>query len=186
VSHRPPSAFDRGELGALGTFVPLASFLRKAGEFPVYATLCALFLAFGLVRRRWLGAALITIVEMLVTWKVSDAFKLFFDRPRPPIWFAVHEPSASYASGHATLSLAFYGFIAWLVWASPLAPALKRAVAALALVWIGAIGWSRLALGAHYPTDVLGGYALGAAAVCFAIVAYHASIERFSASKTFA
>ncbi len=172
VSTSPPGPFDRSELDTLGVLVPLAAFLRLCGEFPVYATLCVLFLIVGFARRRLLPAALIAVLELVIVWKVSDAFKQLFHRQRPPLWFGVHESSPSYASGHATLSLAFYGFIAWLAWTSALPLVERRAIVTACALWILALGWSRLALGAHYPTDVLGGYALGAAALCFAAAVY--------------
>lgn len=173
VSFSPPSAFDLGELGAYGQFVAFAAFLRSAGQFPVYATLCIVALVFGLVRRAWLAAAVILAIELLVVWKISDAFKELFHRPRPEAWLVVRESSPSYASGHATLSIACYGFIAYVVSTSGLPKPAKAAIVAVCALWVLAIGWSRLALGAHYPSDVLGGYALGAAALCVALAIYH-------------
>ncbi len=84
--------------------------------------------------------------------------KTLFARPRPD--FALQElADFSFPSGHATGAVAFYGFLAWLAlrrgWLSP-APAL-----ALGLGAAGLIGFSRLYLGVHYLSDVLGGYLVG-------------------------
>jgi len=173
VSFQPPAAFDLGELGTYGKLVPLAAFLRSAGQFPVYATICIVALVFGLVRRAWLAAAVTLAIELIFVWKVSDALKELFHRSRPEAWLVVRESSPSYASGHATLSLACYGFIAYVAWTSTLPKSAKVAIVAACTSVVLAIGWSRLALGAHFPSDVLGGYALGAAALCFAIAFYH-------------
>jgi len=172
VSGRPPSAFDSGELGVFGTAVAFATVCRAAGQFPPYAILCALALVLGLVRRAYQSAAIVLIALMLAIWKVSDAFKVVFHRTRPEHWLVAHETTASYPSGHATLVVAFFGFAAVLAWRSGLAAALRWAVAAACVAWIVAIGWSRLALGAHYPTDVLGGYLLGGAGLCCALLVY--------------
>jgi undecaprenyl-diphosphatase len=54
----------------------------------------------------------------------------------------------------------------------------KAAILAAVAVWILAIGWSRLALGVHFPSDLLGGYLLGVSALAFEIaVALRASTK---------
>jgi membrane-associated phospholipid phosphatase len=50
----------------------------------------------------------------------------------------------------------------------------KRWIRIAFALWALAIGWSRLALGAHYVTDVIGGYLLGAAMASLALIAYRA------------
>jgi len=178
VSPRPPGPLDANELGFFGMAVGFATFCRAAGQFPEYASLCGVWLVFGLLRRAYLASALWAIGLMLVIWKVSDAFKGAFGRARPERWLDVHETSASYPSGHAVLSLAFYGFLAFVVWRSPLPAGARAAAVALCALWIAVIGWSRLALGAHFPTDVLGGYLLGGAGLCAVAGAYGRTARR--------
>jgi undecaprenyl-diphosphatase len=55
------------------------------------------------------------------------------------------------------------------MWTSGASPAARTAAPAALCALIVAIGWSRLALGAHYATDVLGGYLLGGAWLCLAL-----------------
>src|SRR6266513_2213386 len=94
--------------------------------------------------------------------------KALVGRPRPPaaIWIG-HYTGAAFPSGHATQSAAFYAMLA-TVFGTGLS-ARRRAVlwsaAALVVLIVGA---SRIYLGAHWLTDVLAGYALGA--TCVAIV----------------
>jgi membrane-associated phospholipid phosphatase len=178
VAPHLPGTLDRGELGTFGRDVQLATVGRAAGQFPVYATLCALVLGFGLVRRAYLGAALWLIGLMLVVWKTSDAFKEVFHRARPDQWIGVHESTAGYPSGHATLSLAFYGFLAGVLLRSRLPAGVRVAGTVVAVALVAAIGWSRLALGAHFPSDVLGGYLLGGAGLCWALAGYDRTRER--------
>jgi undecaprenyl-diphosphatase len=161
VAHAPPGALDRSELGAYGLAVPFARFFTSAGRFPVYLALCVAALIFGLVRRAWLGRVLVAVVGLVVVWQTSDLFKLAFHRPRPPHPILA-ETSYGYPSGHADLAIFFYGLWACYVWQSGLERPQRATIVVALLAWVLAIGWSRLALGAHYPSDVLGGYAYGA------------------------
>jgi undecaprenyl-diphosphatase len=175
VTRLPLGVID-GTLPAFaGHAVGVALVFTRAGTFIYYVALAALTLLIGSQRRGWFGCALTIIVALLCAWFSSDLFKEFFARARPEHWYALRETSFSYASGHATLSLAFYGGWAYLL-ARGVAPSWWRtALIALLIVWVMAIGWSRLALGAHYPTDVLGGYLLGGAWLVLETIA----IDRF-------
>jgi len=169
VTYLPLGVLDRSEAWFAGKGVPLAAFFTRAGGFMVYATLCALTLLFGTIRRGWFGRALVIVATLLAGWLSSDFFKGLFGRARPEQWFAIHETSFGYASGHATLSLVFYGLWAYVVWRALPSSPLRTAIVTVLGLWIAAIGWSRLALGAHYPTDLLGGYLLGAALLVLAM-----------------
>lgn len=89
---------------------------------------------------------------------LNQLLKLYFNRPRPTN-AVLHTFGLSFPSGHAMLGLTFYGCLAWLLarhfgrpgWAVPL------------LLWAGLIGLTRVCLHAHYATDVLAGFAGGAA-----------------------
>lgn len=104
-------------------------------------------------------------VSMLGAGFVNTALKLSFNRPRPDVfpWRTNHVGLASFPSGHAMTSVVVYGTLAFLI--SRLAPTrfLKRLTWALAILVILLIGWSRLYLGVHYPSDVLAGFVMGAA-----------------------
>ena len=73
--------------------------------------------------------------------------------------------SASYSSGHSALGLAFYGLWALMIWISDLPLAARIAVSGVLFAWSVVIDWSRLAMGAHYPTDIIGGWLLAIAVV---------------------
>jgi len=183
VSHRPPGSFDLSAAPLIGQDVPLAVFFTRAGTFPVYAVLCVALLTFGFVRRAWLLPAIVSVVTLIATWRLSDLVKDVFGRPRISHWVAIHETSSSYPSGHAALSLTFYGLWIYFIARSDLSTALRRVIAALLIAWIAAIGWSRLALGAHYPTDLLGGYLLAVVALCVAITVYARLDRRIAVTR---
>lgn len=91
--------------------------------------------------------------------------KAYVARIRPPAGALVPAPGFSFPSGHTLNSTVTYGLIALLVWRSDL-PAWVRRLTAIALaILIILIGLSRVALGSHYPSDVVGGWLAGIAIV---------------------
>lgn len=100
------------------------------------------------------------MLTTLLTWQLSDFLKNLFRRPRPEYWRLIHETSYSYSSGHAMFALLVYGLWAWFVWKSNLPHALRLILTPLLVLWAAAVVWSRLALGAHYVTDLIGGLLL--------------------------
>lgn len=174
VSSRPPSEFDRGGIVVFGQATRLAWLLTQVGTFPFYVAVCVLLLGAGLVRRTWLPPIVVSIVTLLIAWQASDAFKEVFHRARPDRWLVHHELSYAYPSGHATLSLAFYGLWVRHAWTSDLSETVRWPLAGVLTLLIVGIGWSRLALGAHWGTDVIGGYLLGGVCLSLALAVYGA------------
>lgn len=124
----------------------------------VFVIILALIISFLLwhLHRKW---------QIVVMWIVivgseltTFIIKLSVDRPRPSDALVV-ESSASFPSGHATIAIAFYGFLTYML----LREIKKYRVLTLAIsiIIILAIGLSRLYLGVHYLSDVLVGYLIG-------------------------
>ena len=98
------------------------------------------------------------VLAMLGGILLNQLLKTFFNRPRPSNAL-LQTWGLSFPSGHAMLAVIFYGCLAWLLsqhlsrpgWAVPL------------LLWAVLIGITRVYLHAHYATDVLAGFAGGAA-----------------------
>jgi len=86
--------------------------------------------------------------------------KLLFGRARPALWDRLIDVGLhSFPSGHAMVSIATYGFLGYFL--AKQFPQRQRQIFALTAILIGAIGFSRLYLGVHWPTDVAAGYAIG-------------------------
>jgi membrane-associated phospholipid phosphatase len=86
--------------------------------------------------------------------------KGLFGRVRPALWdHIVNVHHYSFPSGHAMVSIAIYGFISYLL--AEQFSEQREEIFTLSALLIAAIGFSRLYLGVHWPTDVLAGYALG-------------------------
>jgi membrane-associated phospholipid phosphatase len=93
-----------------------------------------------------------------------NAVKELVHRPRPPATILLKPVAGpSFPSGHATQAMAVYGLLATLTAAATTSWACKVTAWTLAVVITGTVAVSRLYLGAHWLTDVLGGLALGAA-----------------------
>jgi membrane-associated phospholipid phosphatase len=122
------------------------------------------FAALLLWRRSYVTDALFVLLAFVGAEVITLGMKQGFRRERPffedPLATA---SSFSFPSGHSLVSLAAYGSIAIVV--ARHAPSRRVAVAVvwLAAAWILAIGFSRLYLGVHFLTDVVAGFAAGAA-----------------------
>ncbi len=113
--------------------------------------------------RRYRHAVVLAVTVLLGTLS-SNLTKAFFERPRPDL--VPHEVvvySGSFPSGHSTMAATTYLTLAMLV--SSLEPRrrTKALVYGLAGVVLVGVGFSRIYLGVHWPSDVLAGWCLGAA-----------------------
>ena len=91
-------------------------------------------------------------------------------RARPPAALQAYaETGFSFPSGHATMSLAFYGFLAYLAYGIFPAGRYRVAAGVIAggLIWL--IGFSRVYLGVHYPSDVAAGFIIAAVFLWLAV-----------------
>ena len=99
--------------------------------------------------------------------------KRFIDRARPGIEHLVVVKTLSYPSGHAMSAMAFYGFLIYLVYHFKMHTALKGLVIFLLALLILSIGVSRIYLGVHYPSDIVGGFIAGLIWVFFCILIFN-------------
>ena len=113
--------------------------------------------------RGWRRGAVLVVVTLLGASLLDGGLKLLYGRTRPVAFFETYpSPSSfSFPSGHALFATAFFGGLAVLLWGRLVHPLLRLGVVILAAALILLIGFSRIYLGVHYPSDVLGGYAVG-------------------------
>ncbi|MGH4025014.1 MAG: phosphatase PAP2 family protein [Pseudonocardiaceae bacterium] len=139
------------------------------------ALLVPLVLLAGLYLRRrtesWRPLIFVT-VSLLGAMSASTLIKLTVARPRPPAFMAlVDAVGYSFPSGHATAAAAGWLSLALAFAARTPRRGLAVALAGTAVVIAGLVGLSRVYLGVHAPTDVLGGWSLGALWVVAVLVA---------------
>lgn len=91
---------------------------------------------------------------------VAMIMKRVLERARPSGFQALAEHTFSFPSGHAALSLAFFGILVYFLLRHTQRLSLKIFTVLAGIVIIGAIGISRVYLGVHWPSDVIGSYVL--------------------------
>jgi undecaprenyl-diphosphatase len=153
-----------------GGLTQLAVFVTNIGNTTSMAVLAVAVAGWCWYRGRRADAVL-AIVAMAGSAALFNTLKDVFDRPRPPIADRlVHAGNESLPSGHATMSIVVIGTIVVLAWAGR--SALTRVVLVVAaVVWVGAVGATRVYLGVHWFSDVVAGWLVGAAwlALCVAV-----------------
>jgi membrane-associated phospholipid phosphatase len=128
-------------------------------SFAVTAVIILVIYGFGL---HW--EALMTLIVSILTSGLSELVKYLVQRPRPTsILVNVFAPVNGYSfpSGHVLYYVGFFGFIGFLIY-SLLKPSFIRTLLLVILgVFIAFVGLSRIYLGQHWASDVLGSYLLG-------------------------
>jgi undecaprenyl-diphosphatase len=133
-------------------------FISSVGS-PGVMTLLAIISFLILWRERWRRAAILLAITFAGGALLDNVLKLSFRRARPAAYFDYPLPrSFSFPSGHAMFAFCFFGTLASLVTARLESKMAKVLVWVAAAVLIALIGFSRIYLGVHYPTDVIGGY----------------------------
>ena len=142
----------------------LAEFGNAAGAYWAGLALSVPVLAVLGWRRRW--RAVVLLVAVALVRALNNTVKGWIDSPRPtPELVRVTEDAhgLGFPSGHAMGSALLFGALAFLAWRE-MAPGRARLVAVGAcLAVIPLVGFGRVWTGAHWPSDVVGGYLLGAA-----------------------
>lgn len=114
---------------------------------------------------------------------MSTMLKTAFGRPRPDLEHAARVFTASFPSGHATLSAVTFLTLGALLTRTNVDKRVKLYFMLVAVILTLIVGTSRVYLGVHYPSDVVAGWCLGSAwaVLCWAIVLWlqrHGKVER--------
>jgi undecaprenyl-diphosphatase len=137
--------------------------ITALGGFTVLTLITVIATVLLLIHRRR-RQAMVFAGAVILAQAASALLKTYVDRPRPQI--VPHLDlvySASFPSGHAMMSPVVYLTLAAILAAGERPQSAKAILLAGAALLVVAIGVSRVYLGVHWPTDVLGGWALGSA-----------------------
>jgi len=108
--------------------------------------------------------------------------KQFFNRPRPLVPLLEPVRGLSFPSGHALMSVSFYGLLIYLIWENVKEPIRKWLLISFFVILIILIGFSRIYLRLHYFSDVIAGFSIGVIWLSVSIWAIR-RIEQYSRRK---
>ncbi|MBT2662881.1 phosphatase PAP2 family protein [Bacillus sp. ISL-45] len=101
---------------------------------------------------------LVFLSVVYITPILNRLLKLYFHRARPDFHRLIDIGGYSFPSGHAMNAFSFYSILAFLLWRHVPSRIGRVAVIILSAFMILAIGLSRVYLGVHYPSDIIGGF----------------------------
>lgn len=162
-------------LGNVGKVITIL--ITYIGSGYVSPPLTAILFIYLLFRKNY-WTAIFLAVNLIGISQLNELLKSVFKRSRPDLEHLVSVSNYSFPSGHAMSSIAFFSFLAYL-----LNRKIKGNGKSTGIIWVVtallilAIGLSRIYLGVHYPTDVLGGFLAGGSWLCF-ILFIHTFVEQ--------
>ena len=124
---------------------------------PLFLIILSILLFFIFKNKKY---GLLSAVNLIVVTAINQILKFIFTRPRPFEWMLIEESGYSFPSGHAMVSMAFYGMLIFLIWQTQISKTKKKLWTIVLTVLILLIGISRIYLGVHYASDIIGGFTL--------------------------
>lgn len=135
----------------------IMTFISHLGSATVLILLCVVF-AIVLKNKK---TALLIMLNLAIVYLLNVLIKTIIARPRPEVLKLVYETSYSFPSGHAMVATGFYGFLIYITYKKVKTKNLRNFIIAFLSLLILLIGISRIYLGAHYATDIIGGFVIG-------------------------
>lgn len=118
------------------------------------------------------------VINLIVITILNNLLKIIFLRPRPNVNNLILESGYSFPSGHSSTSMAFYGYLIYLIYKYVNNKKIKISLIIFLSLVIVAIGLSRIYLGVHYASDVLGGFLLAIVYLIIFITITNKCIEK--------
>lgn len=148
-------------------------FVTDLGDLYAYLLFTAIagFFFFYKLKNKKFVLQLIGVV--ILSFLVNLALKEVFDRARPTLEHMVVIKTLSYPSGHSMSAMSYYGFLIYLIFHIKMNPWLRGFLTVLFSTLIFFIGLSRIYLGVHFPSDVVGGFIGGLIWVAFCVVLFN-------------
>ena len=133
---------------------PIAKFITNLGGAIFLIGLTALLII--LIKNKKIGLSI--LVNLAIVTGLNQLLKRILQRPRPTEFRIVEETGYSFPSGHSMVSMAFYGYLIYLIYKYIKNKYIKWISIIALSILICSIGISRIYLGVHYTSDVLGGF----------------------------
>ena len=109
---------------------------------------------------------------------LNITLKHIFARSRPNILQLISETGYSFPSGHAMNNASLYVMLILLIWKYDESTSLKIIFSSICIILTVLIGWSRIYLGVHYASDILGGWLFGFALSTFVYFLWNNKLSR--------
>lgn len=133
---------------------PIAKVITNFGGV-IFIVISTIILFVG-IKNKKIGTAI--ILNLFIITFLNLILKNIIQRPRPTQFRLIDESGYSFPSGHSMISMAFYGFLVYLIYQYIKNKKLKIALIIVLSILPILIGISRIYLGVHYTTDVVGGF----------------------------
>ena len=149
---------------------PIAKSITNFGG-AIFLSIATVIL-FLLIKNKKIGLSIISNIVIITI--LNQLLKRILQRPRPTEFRIVEETGYSFPSGHSMVSMAFYGYLIYLIYRYIKNKYVKWTLITILSILICLIGISRIYLGVHYTSDVLGGFLLSISY----LVVYISSIKK--------
>ena len=133
---------------------PIAKFITNFGGAIFLITLTVILVI--LIKNKKIGLSIFS--NLVIITVLNQLLKRILQRPRPTEFRIIEETGYSFPSGHSMVSMAFYGYLIYLIYKYVENKYVKWISIVLLSILICSIGVSRIYLGVHYTSDVLGGF----------------------------
>lgn len=152
--------------------------LTTLGSAKAMITIVLFFWLLYLIYKKYFKDTALISIMLTVTWLMNDVLKWLYHRSRPITSRLVNASGYSFPSGHAMISLVFYGMVAYFLWVNLKTLWAKYLSASFFALLVFCIGISRVYLGVHYPSDVIAGFAAGGVMLTGAIIGLQMSGDK--------
>ena len=150
---------------------PIAKFITNFGGaiFLIVLTITLILL----IKNKKIGFSI--FLNLASVTILNQLLKRILQRPRPTEFRIVEESGYSFPSGHSMVSMAFYGYLIYLIYKYVENKYIKLISIIMLSILICSIGVSRIYLGVHYTSDVLGGFLIS---ISYLII-YISAVNKF-------
>jgi Uncharacterized membrane-associated protein len=167
VIHRELSSFDNIIYKFVASFITedmtdFMKFLSFLGSGIALISITAIVIVVTYKNKKYAFYGWMIGANLATSYVLNEIFKVIFHRERPDILRLIDITGFSFPSGHSMVSLCFYGYITYVLWAN-LKSRWRYSLVILAALFVISVGISRIYLGVHYASDVLGGFSAGLA-----------------------
>lgn len=150
---------------------PIAKFITNFGG-AIFIAVVAIFLAIIIKNKK---IAISILANLVIITGLNQLLKRILQRARPTEYRIIQETGYSFPSGHSMISMAFYGYLIYLIYKHVKNKYIKWISISLLSILICLIGISRIYLGVHYTSDVLGGFLISISY----LVIYISAVNKF-------